>query len=89
MEFNETFFANLGKSAEVTNLCLDRANKIAELARSTAPIDEGDYRDSIQVVTKEATKRNVVLVVAGNWKSMIIEAKTGNLVRALNKVKKT
>lgn len=88
MEFNETFFSELGKSTEVTNLCVDRANKIAELARSTAPVDESDYRDSIQVVTKEATRRNVVLVVAGDWKAMIIESKTGNLARALKKAGK-
>ncbi|MGL3804718.1 HK97 gp10 family phage protein [Paeniglutamicibacter sp. R2-26] len=88
MEFNDTFFDRLGKSAEVTNLCVDVAEKIAAEARATAPADTEDYRDSIKVITKTVEHRNVALVVATDWKAIIIESKTGNLVRALNKVKK-
>lgn len=89
MEFVDTFFDRLGKSAGVTNLCVEVAEKVAAEARSTAPVDEGTYRDSIEVITKTVDHRNVALVVATDPKAIIIESKTGNLVRALNKVKKS
>lgn len=89
MQFNEKFFEELGHSAGVTKLVDDKADSIAARARSTAPVDSGDYRDGIKRKTKRAKYRNVALVVGEDPKTMIIEAKTGNLVRALRAERKT
>lgn len=82
MEFNNAFFEKLSTSPEVTALVTEAAERIAAIARETAPVDSGDYKNGIAVVVKRQ-KRSVALVVASDPKSMIIEAKTGNLVRAL------
>lgn len=60
-----------------------RAGRVAATARATAPVDTGAYRDSIGVET-DVTDRVVARVVARDPKSHIIEARTGNLSRALD-----
>lgn len=89
MQFNDRFFEELGHSAGVTKLVEDKADRIAERAKSTAPVDTGDYRDGIKRKTKRTKYRNVALVVGEDPKTMIIEAKTGNLVRALRAERNT
>jgi len=69
-------------SPEVRAMLRQRAEAIALRARSTAPVNTGDYRDSIGVESA-TTDRAVERVVARDRKSLIIESKTGNLVRAL------
>ena len=66
----------LGKSPAVYGLCATAAEHVAELARSTAPVLTGDYQTSIHVEEAQRSGRRVALVVADDWKSMIIEAKT-------------
>jgi hypothetical protein len=88
VDFNEAFFERLSKSAPVQELLVSVAEDLAERARDSAPVDTGAYKKSIHVETK-FQRRAVALVVAGDKKSMIIEAKTGNLVRALNSKKKS
>jgi hypothetical protein len=84
MKFDNKFFVDLGTSAGVTQLCVDAAERIAEHARASAPVDTGDYRDGIKVEVKHHAKlRNVALVVGHDRKTMLIESKTGNLARAL------
>jgi hypothetical protein len=85
--FNNAFFDNLSRSPEVTAIVVAKAEEAAEIARSAAPRDTGDYAKSIHVEVKHQ-KRVVALVIADDPKSMIIESKTGNLVRALNQVKR-
>lgn len=89
MEFSNSYFEELGKSAGVTKLCTDAAEKVAAAARASAPVVSGDYRDSIHVEVRASNKRNVALVVADDWKALLIEAQTGNLVRALKTAKKS
>lgn len=89
MEFNDKFFEDLGKSAGVTRLCRDVADKVLAAAQASAPVDEGDYRDGLHVEVKTVERRNVALVVGSDPKTMLIESKTGNLARALNQVKKS
>lgn len=69
-------------SPEVREMLRQRAQAIAARARSTAPFDTGDYERGIGV-EDATTDRAVVRVVAKDRKSLIIESKTGNLVRAL------
>lgn len=87
VKFNEGFFQNLGRSPAVTNLVVGAAQQIAADARSTAPVDSGDYRRGIHVEVK-FQKRVVALVMASDKKSLLIESRTGNLVRALNRRKR-
>ncbi len=87
VEFNEGFFEDLSRSPAVTGLVVGIAQEIANDARSTAPVNTGAYRDKIQVRVKYQ-KRVVAEVTAADPKSLLIESKTGNLVRALNRRKR-
>lgn len=84
VQFNNQFFDDLSKSAGVRALVDEATEAIAATARSTAPVDSGDYRDGIQTSGK-LQKRYVGLVVGTDPKTMLIESKTGNLARALRK----
>lgn len=87
VKFNNAFFEELGRSAGVTKLVKAKAEQVAAIARSTAPVKSGAYRDGI-VVRMKQQKRAVALVVGTDKKTMLIESKTGNLVRALRAAKK-
>lgn len=96
VEINDAFFEQLGRSAAVVGLCRAKAEEVAAVARSTAPVGPdsrggapGDYRDSIHVEIQSRTHRDAAVVVADNWKALLIESRTGNLARALNQVKKS
>lgn len=89
MEFNNAFFEQLGGSPAVEKLVVDAAQTVAAAARSSAPVGSGDYRDRIRVqVIRHRRLRTVALVVAEDPKSLLVEAKTGNLARALQRVKR-
>lgn len=87
MQFNESFFQQLSTSSGVKRLVLEEAEKVAAIARDTAPVDSGDYKRGIEVQMKEQ-KRAVALVVGTDRKTMLIESKTGNLARALQRWKR-
>lgn len=83
IEFNDVFFDEIMKSAGVDRLTKDAAVRAAEIARSTAPVDTGSYRDQIRVIVRESRHRRVYRVVGNDPKTLLIESKTGNLARAL------
>ncbi|MGF4045727.1 HK97 gp10 family phage protein [Paenarthrobacter nitroguajacolicus] len=87
-EFNQKWFERIGKSAEITNMAKDVAEKALAIAKASAPVDEGDYVNGLHVEVKTVQNRNVALVVGSDWKTMLIESRTGNLARALKQVKK-
>lgn len=89
MIFNDKFFEEIGKSPEVTNLVRGVATDVARTARATAEVDTGAYRNNIEVQIKEARYRNVALVVGTDPKTLIIEAHTHNLLRALRSVRRS
>lgn len=82
MQFNDTFIGRLLVSAEVEGLVMDAAEEVAAQARATAPVDTGAYRGGI-VTAKKYQQRVVGLVQATDPGSMAIEARTGNLARAV------
>lgn len=86
MEFNSSFFEKLGRSPEVTALCVSKAEQVAGIARSTAPVDTEAYRNNISVSVQPRSDRNAAVVTASDWKSLLIESTTGNLARALKAV---
>ena len=59
-------------------------DSIAATARSDAPVADGDYKAGIRTRIKYQ-ERPVGLVEATDEKSLIIEARTGNLARAVKK----
>lgn len=71
------------RSEGMQQVLRDAAEPIAARARATAPVDSGEYRDSIHVETEVHRYVAVARVVASDRKAPIIEAKTGNLARAL------
>lgn len=87
VKINNEYFDKLGHSPEVTALCVGIAERGAGIARSTAPVDTGAYRDGIHVEVKRAAHRNVALIVGDDEKTMLIESTTGNLARALGALK--
>jgi len=82
IQYNAGYFEQLGVSPGVVSLVDGATADIAATARATAPVDEGDYRDGI-VTEGKFQKRYVGLVVGKDKKTMLIEARTGNLARAL------
>lgn len=87
MDFNEGFFEQLGRSAGVKRLLLEEAEKVATIARDNAPVDSGDYKTGIVVRMKEQ-QRAVAEVIGTDRKTMLVESKTGNLARALQRWKR-
>lgn len=59
-----------------------RADRVEAAAIAGAPVDTGAYRDSIHRVSA-TTDRAVERVAAGTDHGLVVEAKTGNLARAL------
>lgn len=84
--FNSEFFEDLLTSASVTELCEIQAEAVREIAVANAPVDSGDYRDGLRVRRARRKDRVVALVVGEDWKTMLIESKTGNLSRAIKAV---
>lgn len=73
-----------GDGVDIEGPLMEVAQRSASRARSTAPVDSGDYRDGIHAEL-DHTDRVVARVVATDWKSSIVEAKTGNLKRSLRR----
>lgn len=59
------------------------AERVLSAARASAPVDTGEYRDSLRLV-EDSTDRLVQRVVATAAHGMVVEARTGNLARALD-----
>lgn len=86
MKWNEGFFSEILHSAKVTRLISDPGETVAALARANAQVDTGAYRDGIHMKIVSTPTRNIAVIVASDPKSLIIEARTGNLAKALGQV---
>lgn len=71
------------KSPETARLLRERAGRVAARARSTAPVDSGEYRDEIEVVMEDHGDRLVARVYAESDHSVFVEAKHRTLGKAL------
>ena len=76
-------FDEILNSNEVRDLCTTRAERALSAARSAAPVDSGAYRASLRL-EQATTDRAVTRVVADVDYAMVVEARTGNLARALD-----
>lgn len=88
VNFNSVFFDEILKSAEVENVTMEIAESGLAIAKASAPVDSGAYRDKLHIEVKESRWRKVVRVIGTDPKTLLIEAKTGNLARALKAAKK-
>lgn len=70
------------KSPEVAAELQARAERAAQAARASAPDDE--YAARVSVVLEQHATRVVAHVMAEAPNSMLVEANTGNLARALD-----
>jgi hypothetical protein len=75
---------NIMKSGAMESFIASRAALVQSAAQSNAPVDEGDYRDSIEVMIEQHPTRVVAHIGATVDYAMIVEANTGNLSRALD-----
>lgn len=87
MDFNESFFRSLSRSAPVVNLVTGIAEEIATDLREGAPRDTEAYVNGIGVSVK-FQDRAVALVTSSDPKTMILESKGAYMVKALNRAKK-
>ena len=82
---------NLAGLVDISNqvnesVCKPIAEKVAERARASAPVESGAYRDSIHVLSDARTGVDDwahTRVVATDSKALFVESRTGNLARAL------
>lgn len=82
IRLNRGDMARLLKSDQMRPPLRSVAESAASSARASAPVESGEYRDGI-VVRSATTDRAVERVVATARHSAAVEAKTGNLKRAL------
>ena len=83
VKLNHASMADLLKSAEVRAALTTRAEAVLAKAQADAPVATGEYRDSLHI-EQDTTDRAAVRVVAGTDHAWVVEAKTGNLARALD-----
>jgi hypothetical protein len=86
VKFNDSFIPTLATSPRVTAIVANAAETAADNARSNAPVDSGEYRDTIRVEITRTPYRVVAKVIADCDHGMIVESKHGTLARALNSV---
>lgn len=87
VKFNDSFFDSVLNSAGVQRLCRSKAEQALAIARATAPVGTGAYKAGLAVEAKRSAHRTVYRVVGHDKKTMLVESKTGNLVRALKAVR--
>lgn len=83
IRFNPRFFDQILKSQQVAALTRVAAEHIRDRAKAAAPVDTSAYHDGIVVRERDTAHRKTFRVVGTDAKTMLIEAKTGNLARAL------
>lgn len=83
IRFNPRFFDQVLKSQQVAALTRGASEHIRDRAKATALVDTGAYRDGIVVRERDTAHRKTFRVVGTDTKTMLIEARTGNLARAL------
>lgn len=83
IEFNEQYFDQILRTGAVLNLQKEVAERVLARAKATAPVDSGDYKNGLRIRKVERGYRSAYLVEGTDWKTLLVESKTGNLARAL------
>lgn len=87
VNFNDSFFDGIMRSAEVETLCESKARAALEIARANAPVDTGAYLGGLRLETADHRRRRTFMVVGHDRKTLLVESRTGNLARALRAVR--
>lgn len=100
MHFNEDFFQSIMRSAGVEEMCRQKAQKVLDAAKATAPVGDpsnpvyrkpgrhpGQYKEGLHIEKVAHASRDTYMVVGSDPKTLLVESKTGNLARALKKAK--
>lgn len=74
----------LSRSPEIAGAVMKATERIAQTIRNEAPVDSGDFQAGIKTHLKYQ-QRAVGVVEATDEKSLIIEARTGVMARAVKK----
>lgn len=83
VKLNSAGMQELLLSGEVQAMLNGIAEEVAARARATAPVETGEYRDSIHTRENPTPNRARAEVVAEDDKAMVIESRTRNLGSAL------
>ena len=85
---NDDAYEQILRAGRTEQLVEDSADRILSTAVTGAPVRSGDYKRGIKKQHKQARYRRVTQVIATDPKSLLIEAKTGNLARAAKAAKR-
>ncbi|QAB18789.1 HK97 gp10 family phage protein [Leucobacter muris] len=85
---NQAWFDTILKTPKVRAKTAQAADRSMTAAKASAPVDSGDYQHGIKRESRESRYRTVERVVATDPKSLLIEAKTGNLARSVKAAKR-
>jgi hypothetical protein len=84
IQLNSAGMRDLLSSSGVAADLKRRADRVAASAKGSGPVDSGEYVDEIEVIMEQHDDRVVAHVTANARHSMLVEANTGNLARALD-----
>lgn len=87
VDFNPVFFDEIMKTAGVSDVTREIAERAGRTARATAPVATGSYKRQIYVESREGRYRRTWRVIGRDPKTLLIESRTGNLARALKAAK--
>lgn len=83
-KFNDNAISEIANSPRTIALVTNATHAIAAHARSNGPVVTGEYVDTIREELTHSAYRPVGKVIADCDHALIVEAKYGTLVRAVN-----
>lgn len=86
LKYNQSFFDGIMRTAGIQSLERSIAERVLAVAKANAPYKSGDYKKGLRIVKAERKYRTAYLVEGTDWKTLLVESKTGNLARALKSV---
>lgn len=84
IRFDNDALDALARGPGITGAVMRETNRIATIIVSDAPVASGEYKAGIRTALKHQ-ERSVGLIEATDEKSLLIEAKTGIMARAVKK----
>lgn len=85
-KIDDSFFKELGNSPAVVEETRRHAESILKVAKLSAPYNTGAYQKSLKIVPIKARFRTVFSIQAECDHSMIVQAKTSHLAKAIKRV---
>lgn len=83
IKYDKQFFDTAMRLPGVKALQEEAGNKALARAKSSAPVDSGAYKRGLSMRWVRRRYRDALLVEGTDPKTLLIEAKTGNLARSL------